>query len=181
VTFARKRKAITAIVKKAYHLYFGYTIGDQDKSWAPHICCRRFATNRRQLLNGKICVMPFALSVVWRELSNHATDCYFCMVPPVSGGITKGMKWKIVYPNIQSALCTVPHGVGISVPETPNEFTIGSDSEDKGKSTSGSPVPPASSDPHFSHGRSSAPQPNILTQDELNDLLRDLELQKSKS
>jgi hypothetical protein len=45
VTFARQRKAITTIVKKAYHLYFGCKIGDQYKSWAPHICCRKCATN----------------------------------------------------------------------------------------------------------------------------------------
>ena len=35
VTFSRQRKAITAIVKMAYHLYFGCKMGDQDKSWAP--------------------------------------------------------------------------------------------------------------------------------------------------
>jgi len=38
VTFARQRKAITALVKKVYNLYFGCKIGAQDKSWAPHIC-----------------------------------------------------------------------------------------------------------------------------------------------
>jgi len=45
VTFARQRKVITATEKNAYHLYFGCKIGDQDKSWAPHICCRKRATN----------------------------------------------------------------------------------------------------------------------------------------
>ena len=69
---------------------------------------------------------------------------------------------------------------GISVPEPPKEFTINSD-EDEGESTSGSPEPPASTEPHVSHGRSSVPQPHILTQDELNVLVRDLELSKSKA
>ena len=104
VTFARQRKVITAIVKKAYHLYFGCKIGDQDKSWAPHICCRKCATVLSQWVNGKRHAMPFAVPMVWRERSNHATDCYFCMMPPVSGGITKKKKWTIVYPNIASAL-----------------------------------------------------------------------------
>jgi hypothetical protein len=103
------------------------------------------------------------------------------MVPPVSGGITKKNKWTVVYPNIPSALRPVPHGEGISVPEPPKEFTIDSDDEDEGESTSGSSEPPASTEPHVSHGRSSAPQPHILTQDELNDLFRDLELSKSKA
>jgi hypothetical protein len=36
-------------------------------------------------------------------------------------------------------------------------------------------------EPHVSYGRSSKPQPHILTQDELNDLACDLELSKSKT
>jgi hypothetical protein len=124
--------------------------------------------------------MPFAVPVVWRKPSNHATDCYFCMVPPVSGGITKKKKWTIAYPNILSTLCPAPHSKGISVPKPPKEFTIDSEDEDKSKSTSGSPEQPVSTEPHISHGRSSAPQPHILTQDKLNVLVRDLELSKSK-
>jgi len=86
-----------------------------------------------------------------------------------------------VYPNIPSALRPVLDGEGISVPEPPKEFSIDSDAEDEGESPSGSPEPPASTEPHVSHGRLSAPQPHILTQDELNDLVRHLELSKSKA
>jgi len=82
--------------------------------------------------------------------------------------------------NIPSALRPILHGEGISVPEPQKEFTIDSDDEDEGKSTSGSPEPPASTEPHVFHGGSSAPQPHVLTQDELNDLVRDLKLSKSK-
>jgi len=121
--------------------------------------------------------MPFAIPMVWREPSNHATDCYFCMVSPVSGGITKKKKWTIVYLNIPSAVRPVPHGEGISVPEPPKEFTIDSDDENEGGSTSGSHEPPASTERHISHGRSSAAQPQV----ELNDLVRDLGLSKSKA
>jgi len=103
------------------------------------------------------------------------------MVPPVSGGITRKKKWTIVYPNIPSALRPILHGEGIFVSELPKEFTIDSDNEDEGESPSGSLEPPASTEPHVSHGRSSAPQPHILTQDELNDLVHDIELSKSKT
>jgi len=180
VTFARKRKITIAIGKNADPLYLGCKISDQDKSWTPHICCRKCAKNLSLWLNGKRHAVPFAVPMVWREPSNHTTDCYFCMVPPVSGGITKKMKWTIVYPNIPSALRPVPQAEGIPVPEPPKEFTIDSDDEDEGKSNSGSPEPPASTEPHVCHGRSCAPQPHILTQDELNVLVRDLELSKSK-
>jgi len=103
------------------------------------------------------------------------------MVPPASGSITNQNKWTTVYPIIPSVLRPVPQGEGISVPEPPKQFTINSDDEDKGESTSGSPEPPASTEPRVSRGMSSAPQPHILTQDELNDLVRDLELSKSKA
>jgi hypothetical protein len=89
------------------------------------------------------------------------------MVPSVSGGIMKKKKWTLMYPNIPPALLQVLHGEGISVPKPPKEFTI--DSEDKDKLTLGSPEPPATSEPH------------ILTKDKLNDLVRDLELSKSKA
>jgi hypothetical protein len=153
LTFARQQKAITAIVKKAYHMFSGCKIGDQDKSWAPHICCPKCATNLLQWLNGKRHAMLFAVPVVWREPRNHATHCYFCMVPPVSGGITKKKKWTVVYLYIPSALHPVLHGEGISVPKLLKEFTIDSDDEDKGESTLGSPELPASTEPHISHGR----------------------------
>jgi len=108
--------------------------------------------------------MPFAVVIVWREPNNHTTA-------------TKKKKWAIVYTNIPSALRPVPRGEGISVPKPPKEFTIDSDDEDEGESTSGSPEPPVSTEPHVFHGRSSAPQPRILTQDELSDL----KLSKSKA
>ena len=92
--------------------------------------------------------MPFAVPMIWRKPSNHATDCCFCIVQPVSGGITNKKKWTIVYPNIPSVLRPVPHGEGISVPEPPKEFTIVSDDEEEGGSSLGSPEPPASTEPH---------------------------------
>jgi len=28
--------------------------------------------------------MPFAVPMIWRELTNHITDCNVCIVPPYS-------------------------------------------------------------------------------------------------
>ena len=39
VTFSSQKRSITAVVRKAYYLYFECKVGDQDKTWAPHICC----------------------------------------------------------------------------------------------------------------------------------------------
>ncbi|KAK1803855.1 hypothetical protein P4O66_003802 [Electrophorus voltai] len=185
VTFANQKKDIAsnAKVKKAYHLYFRCKIGDQDKSWAPHICCRTCATNLSQWINGKRKLMPFAVPMVWREPSNHITDCYFSMVPPVSGGITKKKKWAIAYPNIPSASQPVPHGEGLLVPEPLTEVS-NDPSDDGDEMTLEFPGPSTSdghqeTDPDFSQGASSVP--HRITQEELNYLVRDLELSKSKA
>jgi len=39
LTFKPQGLNFTLLVKKFYELYFGCKGGDQDKSWAPHICC----------------------------------------------------------------------------------------------------------------------------------------------
>ena len=171
VTFANQKKSINSQVKKAYHLYFGCKVGDQDKPWAPHICCATCTTQLSQWLNCKRSSMPFAVPMVWREPSNHLNDCYFCLVPPLSSGITKRKKSRIVYPNIPSALRPVPHGEGLPIPEPPAEYSLDSSDEDKGESTCSSPGPSACSDPDFHCGASSTP--HRITQEELNDLIRD--------
>ena len=180
VTFANQKKSITSKVKKAYHAYFECKVGDQDKPWAPHICCATCTTQLSQWLNGKRPSMPFAVPMVWREQSNHVDDCYFCLVPPLSGGITKQKKSTIVYPNIPSALRPVPHGDGLPIPEPPAEYIfLDSSDEDKGEPTCFSPRPSACSDPDFHCGASSTP--HRITQEELNDLVRDLDLSKNKA
>ena len=47
--------------------------------------------------------MPLAIPVVWREPSNHSSDCYFCLTPPVASGMSRKKKQRIDYPNIPSA------------------------------------------------------------------------------
>jgi len=50
--------------------------------------------------------MPFAVPMVWRETSNHSSDWYFCLTPPVASGIIrKEQKLTIqIYP-LPSDLC----------------------------------------------------------------------------
>ncbi|CAI9623804.1 unnamed protein product [Staurois parvus] len=62
-------------------------MGDQDKSWAPHICCNSCGTALEQWLNGKKASMPFAVPMIWREPTDHVSNCYFCMVPPIVKGL----------------------------------------------------------------------------------------------
>jgi hypothetical protein len=78
-TIKINRKIITPLIKKAYELYFGCKVGDQDKPWAPHIVCANCAVCLRGWLKGSRKSVPFALSMVWREQKDHLTDCYICL------------------------------------------------------------------------------------------------------
>ena len=79
VTLKERRANITDFVKKAYHAYFGIKLGDQNKTFAPHICCKTCVDNLRNWSTGKKECLPFGVPMVWREGKDHSTDCYFCM------------------------------------------------------------------------------------------------------
>ncbi|GBM87998.1 hypothetical protein AVEN_185935-1 [Araneus ventricosus] len=106
--------------------------------------------------------------MMWREQQNHTTDCYFCSVD-VRGFNTKNKK-SIFYPNLSSAIRTVSHTSEISVQHPPSSLVdIQSDSED------GNTLPhqdETSSDFSVEEG------PQLFSQSELNDLVRDLGLSK---
>ena len=74
------RKNITDFVKHAYLGYFGVQLGDQDKTWAPHVVCKTCTEHLREWTTGKRKSLKFGVPMVWREPTNHIDDCYFCMV-----------------------------------------------------------------------------------------------------
>ena len=164
------RKTMSSKLKVAYHLYFGCQVGDQNKSWAPHYCCTQCYTSLTQWLNGKRKSMPFAVPMVWREQKNHTDDCYFCSTQ-VSGHSMKTRK-KIKYPDCPSAIRPVLHGDGLPVPtpptDPPNTDASSSDDSESEETNVYEPNPTgeSSSDPH------------LISQADLNDLVRDLYLSK---
>ena len=64
--FQFQRKTFTPFIKKCYELYFGCKVGDQDKIWAPHICCITCVRLLTGCVNGSH-QMPFAVPMVWKE------------------------------------------------------------------------------------------------------------------
>ena len=170
LVFASQKRNITAVVKKAYHHYFGSKVRDQGKSWTPHYCCNTCATNLRQWLNKKRKYMPFAIQTIWREPTYYSSICYFCIIPPVAKGMSRKKKWAVEYPNIPSALPSVPHGE-LPNPVLPESYTLDSDDDyDDEHDSAGSE--PSTSDPDFELPHFS-PEPQIISQSELNDLVRD--------
>jgi len=57
--------------------------------------------------------------MVWREQTDHVTDCYFCMTN-IRGFFRKN-KSKISYPECKSAIKPVPHDPDLRVPQPPTE------------------------------------------------------------
>lgn len=175
-TLKSQRRTITPTIKMCYKLYFGCAIGDQDKSWAPHICCSTCAVDLRSWLKGKKYSMPFAVPMIWREPRDHVTDCYFCLTNII--GHTSKTKKTIVYPNLPSALRPVPHSVDLPVPEKPDNYELNiSDESDTENAVMDSEVAPQ--DTEYIPPNSNAI--HKMTQCELNDLIRDLELPKRKA
>ena len=179
LTLASQKRTITPMIKKAYYLYFGCKLGDQDKSWAPHICCTSCTAGLSNWLHGKRQAMPFAVPMIWREPTDHVNNCYFCLVPPVDHGITKKRAQALQYPNIPSALRPVAHGEGLPVPEPPatipTEFSDDDDDVDDNAQ-----ITCTSRDPTFLPTAADK-EPHRISQHELNDLVRDLGLSKIKA
>lgn len=165
-TVKSNRKNITPLIKKAYHLYFKCKLGDQDKTWAPHIVCIKCAVTLRGWLKGTRKALPFGIPMVWREPKDHVSDCYFCLT--TVSGISKKSKHTVKYPSLQSAIRPVPHSEIIPVPEPPVNVFLESSDEESGSNEEDN------SDFEFE----SSNKPHLISQGELNDLVRDLNLSK---
>ena len=179
VTFVSRKCSITPTIKKACFLYFGCKVGDQDKKWAPHVCCTMCSSKLNAWVNGKGCCMPFGVPIVWRVRSNHSTDCYFCMVPPIQNGMSMKKKSTLLYLNIPSAIRPVPHGNGLPIPEPPDNFAMYSDDDDSVFSNNEEQQPSASRVAGYLPSTDSSN--HKITEGELNDLIRDLKLPKNKA
>jgi hypothetical protein len=151
-----------------YYTYFGVNLGDQGKSWAPHNICYVCVEDLRKWSKGKKKAFRFGVQLIGREPKNHNDDCYFCCCN-VKGYNSKNKK-VIFYRNISSALHPVVHGSEVPVPQ-PTEILEGASTN---SSDSGG------DDEEFQcHSKSQSPQ--LLTQSELNYVIRDVRLPKEKA
>ena len=107
--FAKKHCLESCIyAKEVYHAYFGMPVVNQDKPWATHIICEYCRRTLEGWFIGEKSAVRFPIPRVWREPSNHFTDCYFCMVNPCKwrkGKNALSTKWL----DIASSIAPVPH------------------------------------------------------------------------
>lgn len=188
MTFKCNRKSMTPLVKKAYELYFGCQVSDQDKPWAPKICCYSCSRALCGWLKGTHKSMPFAVPMIWRESKNHANDCYFCMTV-IKGFTSAKSKKKIQYPNLPSAMRPVPHDASMPIPPKPQIYPRIDEEEPDYQNISPEPgtskeieeVGTSEEKESSNDSSENNAQPKLINQARLNDLVRDLDLPKSKA
>jgi hypothetical protein len=168
----------TEVVKEAYRLYFGFSISHQDKPWAPHVCCVTCSNRLRDWYHDNGKPRPFYASpAVWTEPRDH-DDCYFCKTK-IANGIFKGAD-SVTYPEGTSATKAVAatpdepifprlaHWNPQSSVDATNETTTNENTETTVATDASSLfVPPR--------------ERGMITQPELNDMVRDLYLSKEQA
>ncbi|KAJ4441305.1 hypothetical protein ANN_11159, partial [Periplaneta americana] len=106
---------------------------------------------------------------------NHSSDCYFCLTN--IKGITSKSKHTVVYPNLQSAMRPVPHCEELLIPKPPEHVALDEESSD----SDGSKEEKETEFGDTTFEQSCSSELHLLSQEDLNDLIRDLKLSKTQS
>lgn len=162
-----QKKPITPLITKCYRAYFGLDVRNQDKYWVPHMCCFSCHKNLTNWFNGKPTKMPFGQPMIWREPKDHVSDCYFCLTDVK--GFSKKSKHTVKYAEVSSVTKPIPHSEDLPVPNPPSHVESSSNTSSSDDECEDFQVASTSKAPH------------LISQSELDDLVRDLDLPKEKS
>ena len=160
-TIAPNRKPVTSFITRAYHTFFGIKLADQDKAWVPHMVSKACTETLRGRTNGKGS-LNFRIPMLWRELTNHVTNCYFCSVDVT--GINRKNRGSLKYTFLQSARRPVAHCDDLQVPIFGELPDISDEDASSVEGQENEEVVLEDDVPH------------PFSQKELNDLVRDLSL-----
>ena len=178
-TTVAQHRTITSLLRTDNIHNFDNKIGDQDKSWAPHICCKPCYNGLTAWFNGKKAAFNFAVLMVWRKPRNHAEDCYLCLTNIT--GFNASSRKKIKYSNLRSAMRPVPHSDDIPVPTYPVNKDLLSSSDEEIPSREDSAESISLEDTESTYSGTSGNEPHWIPQEDLNGLARDLYLSKQQS
>ena len=144
-----------------------------------HTCYKLCYNGLTAWFNGKKAAFDFAVPMVRREPRNHADDCYFCLTNIT--GFNASSRKKIKYPNLRSAMRPVPHSDDLPVPRSPvnKDFLSSSDEEIPSREDSAESISLEDIESIYSGTRGN--EPHWITQEDLNDLARNLYLLKQQS
>ena len=122
--------------------------------------------------------MPFAMPMMWRERTDHLHEYCFCRVD--ANGISSKRTHLLVHPSMDSALKPVPYDVTHPIPGPPKDaLTSVHDTRDDGEVESCSEGARELDASFMCQDDNHAPQ--LFSQEDLNDLVRDLALSKEKA
>ena len=88
---------IKQFAKRSCYAYIGLELGDQDKVLAPHMCSKTCVESLILWSVRKIKSLPFGIPMVWREVKDHVTDCYFCITNLLGSMILVGLLYSGVF------------------------------------------------------------------------------------
>ena len=151
-----------------YEQYFGRKVHQTDVEWSPSLCCNNCKLRLWKCITGND-EMPFATPMQWRKPRIHRKDCYFCTTI-LPKPITAQSIHKIVYPSGASVDLPQPLLAAKAIPNPAG----GSSTQPQEMSSSANTTTTSASD-----GNPRYKKP--YNQKELNDLIRDLNLNKSQS
>lgn len=172
----KNRKPISDFVRKAYLSYFGIYLKNQDKCWVPHFVCKTCVEHLRQWTNGKRKSLKFGVPMIWKEQKNHNEDCYFCLVNIIGINSNNRHKWK--YPDLDSARRPLQHSDEIPIPTLTSLSML---PEDDMETRTSDELHSNKCEGRNSDFEEDSATPQRFNQEELNDLIRDLNLSKESS
>ena len=117
--------------------------------------------------------------MVWREPQNLADDCCGCLTNIT--GFKASSRKRIKYPNLRSAMRPVPHSDDLPVATPPVNKDLLSSSDEGMPSREDCAESISLEDIESTYSGTSGNEPHWITQEELNDLARDLYLSKQQS
>lgn len=165
------RRYINEQHKDLYLKYFGIEIKNQDTCWVPHTICSS-CRNGLTMWSKNQGHMNFGTPMIWRDPVNHQTNCYICLTDIF--GFSSKTKQNIAYAAVSSVTLPVAHSPELPIPPSPVFATPGyaedEDDSSEDQAEGGDPLYIPDTE-----------QPHPLTQMDLNDLVRDLNLSKSSS
>ena len=130
------------------------------------MACKTCAEYQRRWTNGKKSCLRFGIPIVWRDPTNHGTDCYLSVIN--LSGINRKNRSSLKYPDLQPARRPVAHCDEIPV----HVFGELPDISDEDSSAVEENEEEVILDDDARHP---------FSQMELNDLVRDLGLSKSSA
>ena len=120
--------------------------------------------------------VPVLIPIVWRESTDHVSEFYFCQTSII--GVTAKSKLTVQYQNLPSAIRPVSYNYELLVPKPPTNMTV-SDSQLKDEDI-GQFNDDMDCDPTLA-GANSSNEPHLLTQGDLNNIVRDFNLSKKQA